>query len=144
MARKLSIDRSLCCTNFGGWKLSSCDDAPHKQARLPGCIRVPMSGGSGFLQTKTVVSCNHIHQLSSGSYIFLAAAEGEAQSIYRLSLSDGDSLSVGIDPVAGTIQNRALLHHAWAADVKAFRRLMVGQGKQCAQLNAWSLHPEWI
>lgn len=65
-----------------------------------------MSGGSGFLQTKTVVSCNHIHQLSSGSYIFLAAAEGEAQSIYRLSLSDGDSLSVGIDPVAGPLHSR--------------------------------------
>lgn len=68
---RLKLDRGLGSPLFGSWRLDSEADVRHGAHGLPGRVQPPLAGGSGFLQTKTVVTHNHVHQQPGGTYVFL-------------------------------------------------------------------------
>lgn len=101
MGRKLQLNRSLGNTSFGGWKLDSDSVLQHSHHQLAGRVQVPSPGGSGFLQTKMVVTYNHLHQLQSGIYTFLADGDSEEPCVYRLKYVDSGTHGIASYLVAG-------------------------------------------
>lgn len=73
---RLKLDRSLGSPMFGSWRLDPDADVQHSTHGLQGRVQLPMAGGNGFLQAKTVYQHDHMHQLPSGIYLFLQVRLG--------------------------------------------------------------------
>ena len=85
--RGLPIDRSLSNHAFGSWRLDSSAAIKQSSHQLPGRVQTVSAGGAGFLQTRTVVQHNHLHQLASGIYVFLQ--QGDAPpALFRIEYRD--------------------------------------------------------
>ena len=83
----LPIDRSLSNHAFGSWRLDSSAAIKQSSHQLPGRVQTVSAGGEGFLQTRTVVQHNHLHQLASGIYVFLQ--QGDAPpALFRIEYRD--------------------------------------------------------
>ena len=118
-AAQLKLDRSLGSPLFGSWRLEPEADVRHASHGLPGRVLPPLAGarphagGSSFLQTKTVVTHNHVHQQPGGAYVFLQDGPEQPVSVYRLDYIDGGAHGIAIHRITG--MHASTPQHAYAA-----------------------------
>lgn len=113
---RLKLDRDLSNNTFGSWRLDSSTDVQPAVHRLPGRVVPVLAGSEGFLQTKTVLQCNHLHEQPGGTYVFMQQGE-EQPALHRLEYK-ADTAGVAVHPLSGA---STILH--------AKRPLMLGSGE---------------
>lgn len=113
-AGRLKLNRDLSNNTFGSWRLDSETDVQPSVHRLPGRVAPALAGSEGFLQTKTVLQYNHLHEQPRGTYAFLQQG-GEQPALHRLEhkaetagvavhrLSGASALRHGIEPLISTL-----------------------------------------
>lgn len=88
-ATTLKLDRGLSNTAFGSWHLDSSADLQPERHQLPGHVATVLAGGEGFLQTKTVLQQNHLHEQPCGTYVFLCRPLQQLPALHRVEYKDG-------------------------------------------------------
>jgi hypothetical protein len=114
-AGRLKLDRDLSNNTVGSWRLDSSTDVQPAVHRLPGRVAPALAGSEGFLQTKTVLQYNHLHEQPGGTYVFLQQGE-QHPALHRLEYK-ADTAGVAVHRLSGA---STILH--------ANRSLMLGSG----------------
>ena len=100
-AGRLKLNRDLNNNNFGSWRLDSSTEVQPAVHRLPGRVAPVLAGSEGFLQTKTVLQYNHLHDQPGGTYVFLHQG-GEQPALHRLEYK-ADTAGVAVHRLSGTL-----------------------------------------
>ena len=96
---RLKLDRNMSNNTFGSWRLDSATDVQPAVHRLPGRVAPALAGSEGFLQTKTVLQYNHLHEQPCGTYAFLEQ-DGQQPTLHRLEYK-ADSAGVAVHRLSG-------------------------------------------
>ncbi len=86
-ARSLKLDRGLSNHVFGSWRLDPDAHVTLGRHALPGRVQPVSATGEGFLQTKTVVQHQHLHEQLGRHYVFLQQAQ-EPPALHRIEYKD--------------------------------------------------------
>lgn len=100
-AGRLKLDRGRSNNTFGSWRLDSSADVEPAQHRLPGRVAPALAGGEGFLQTKTVVQFNLLHEQPGGTYVFLQQGQ-EPPAVHRVEWKD-DAAGIAVHRLSGKL-----------------------------------------
>jgi hypothetical protein len=87
---------------FGSWRLDASSEVQPVVHRLPGRVAPVLAGGEGFLQTKTVLQYNHLHEQPGGTYVFLQQG-GQQPALHRLEYK-ADTAGVAVHRLSGAMR----------------------------------------
>lgn len=116
----LKLDRKLSNHVFGSWRLDSDANAAVSTHLLLGVVRPVSAAGQGFLQTKTVVTHNHLHEQQGRHYVFLQQGR-EPPALHRVEYkSDARGIATHRLTGAFTLHAKSLIQtrkSSWADSI---------------------------